>query len=101
MLGFADEEDSVAYGLIGAQRRERWSTALKACASIGALAAVVLLASNGGERARRAIKMMMMTSHVRMPLSALTSCAARRLLSFCVPQAATRKWLPWRLPPLL
>ena len=101
MLGFADEEDSVAYGLIGAQRRERWSIALKACASIGALAAVVLLASNGGERARRAIKMMMMTGHVRMPLSALTSCAARRLLSFCVPQAATHKWLPWRLPPLL
>ena len=50
MLGFADEEDSVSYGLIGARRQERWSTALKAFAAFGALAAVFLLASNGGAR---------------------------------------------------
>ena len=50
MLGFADEEDSVSYGLIGARRQERWSTALKAFAAFGALAAVFLLSSNGGAR---------------------------------------------------
>ena len=58
MLGFVDgqEEDSVAYGLIGVQRRrDHWRTALKAFAALGALAAIIMLASDGGTRSYNAL----------------------------------------------
>ena len=50
MLGFNDDDASLAsYGLIGSQRRERWSITLKAFSAFGALAALALLVSNQGE----------------------------------------------------
>ena len=50
MLGFNDDDaPSASYGLIGSQRRERWSTTFKAFSAFGALAALALLVSNQGE----------------------------------------------------